>query len=102
NAPNKLSSPEIIHTERAARSLPTSRVISAGTIKMAEPIMIPMTIAVVSHNPRTRRSRGCSETALAGSVPDLTGSINTCYFSLRHNRGIAECGQQRSDHCQGL
>src|SRR2546427_12463974 len=73
SAPKRLKRPVTSHTASARRSLPTSRAISAGTMKIAEPIMMPTTIEVAPHNPSARTS--CGGSGLpgqpGGSVPGV-------------------------------
>src|SRR5579862_664003 len=77
SAPNRLNKPATAHTESAAPSLPIERVISAGTIKIPVPIMMPMTMAVASHAPSARSNCGGEEAAGAfiglGSIGFMDG-----------------------------
>ena len=58
SAPIRLNRPPTTQTDSAAPGVPTSRVISAGTMKIAVPIMMPITIELVSHRPSARSSCG--------------------------------------------
>ena len=49
--------------------MPIERVICAGTMKMPVPIMIPMTMAVASHQPNARSNCGGAEAATVVAEP---------------------------------
>lgn len=57
-----VSTPATAHATRSQPALPIWRAISAGTIKMPEPIMAPTTIMVESNkfNPRAKLRGACS------------------------------------------
>src|SRR5450759_3446346 len=85
SAPNRLSTPVTIHTARPARALPTSPVIAEGTMKMAEPIMMPTTIAVACHNPSARKSCGLLSAAVLAGSEAFSGVIRESFERWDYN-----------------
>ena len=67
-----VSKPVIIQDTSSHPALPTSRDISAATIKMPVPIIEPATIMVESKSPRLRLSASCRTSLMA---PVLTAGV---------------------------
>jgi hypothetical protein len=81
NAPVSDISPATTHTLNCTKGEPSSFAISAGFIKMPEPIIVPITISTVVVRPRVRLKEPLPPSSRTGGTGSKGGLETALIFS---------------------